>query len=69
MQGVPMTIAYPTKFVPTIMVEYPIFVRNDEIPTMLIENSSLHNKVCIELIETIRGHLKKYLLVLMLKNL
>ncbi len=33
---------------PAIMVEYPIFIRNDEIPTMLIENSSLHNKVCIE---------------------
>jgi hypothetical protein len=40
MQGVPMTIAYPTKFVPAIMVKYPIFVRNDEIPTMLIENNS-----------------------------
>jgi hypothetical protein len=56
MQGIPMMIAYPTKFVPAIMVEYPIFVKNDEIPIMLIENSSLHNKVCIELIETIEGH-------------
>lgn len=56
MQGVLVTIAYPTKFVPTIMVKYLVFVRNDEIPSILIENSYLHNKVCIELIETIKGH-------------
>ncbi len=67
-----MTITYPTKFVPMITVEYPIFVRNDEILAMLIENNSFHNKVCIEPIETIKGHhssgFKAYLLVLMLKN-
>jgi hypothetical protein len=48
--------SYPTKFVPTITVKYPIFVKNDEIPIMLIENSSLQNKICVELIETMEGH-------------
>ncbi len=34
-----MTITYPIKYVYVIMIEYPIFVKNDEILTMLIENS------------------------------
>ncbi len=51
-----MIITYPIKFVSVIIVEYPVFVRNDEIFVVLIENSSFHNKVCIEPIETIKGH-------------
>jgi hypothetical protein len=56
MQGIPVIITYPIKFVSVIIVEYPVFVRNDEIFVVLIENSSFHNKVCIEPIETIKGH-------------
>lgn len=63
MQGVPMTITYPTKYVPTTTIEHPVFVRNDEIPTMLMENSFFHNKVCIKPSETIRHHSSGFKLI------
>jgi len=38
------------------MVEYLVFVQNDEILAKLIENSSFYNRVCIKLIETLEGN-------------
>ncbi len=63
MQRVPMTIGYPIKYVPTTTIKHPVFVRNDEIPTMLIENSFFHNKVCIKPSETIRHHSSGFKLI------
>jgi uncharacterized membrane protein YesL len=56
MQGILAIITYPIIFVFVITVEYLVFVRNDEILIVLIENNSFHNKICIEPIETIEGH-------------
>jgi hypothetical protein len=37
-QGVLMTIAHPTKFMPMTLVEYLVFVTNDGILAILVEN-------------------------------
>lgn len=36
--------------------EYPIFIRNDETPTILFENDSFYNKVCKEPVEILEGN-------------
>jgi hypothetical protein len=38
------------------IARYLVFVKNDEIPAISIENGSLYNKVCIKPIETLKGN-------------
>jgi hypothetical protein len=49
-------IAYPTRSMPAITAKYPISVKDDEIPTILVKNYSFHNRICTKPIETIEGH-------------
>jgi len=41
-------VAYPMKYVLMIMVEYPISIKNDETPLILLKNEFFYNRVCRE---------------------
>lgn len=47
--------AYPIKSMPATMVKYPIYVRNDEIPIVLVKNDYFQNRICTKPIEIIEG--------------
>jgi len=48
---------HPIRFMLMILAEYPIFVRNDGIFIILIENSFFYDKICTELVEALeRNH-------------
>jgi hypothetical protein len=49
-------VAYLTKFVLVTIAKYLIFVKNDEIPAILVENGSLYNRIYIKPIETLKGN-------------
>ncbi len=46
----------PTKYVPITTIKYPVFVRNDEIPTVPAENGFLYNRIHIKPVETLEGN-------------
>jgi hypothetical protein len=48
--------ACPTRYVFVTIARYLVFVKNDEIPALSIENGFLYNKVCIEPIEILKGN-------------
>jgi hypothetical protein len=52
MHGTTTKITYQIRFMPTNENTYPLFVRNQRIPTILVENFPLHNLVYIEPIVT-----------------
>jgi hypothetical protein len=49
-------IAYPTRSMLATMAKYPVSIRNDEMPTILVKNDFFHNRICTKPIETIEGH-------------
>jgi hypothetical protein len=55
-QGVPMMDAHSTRSTFVIPVRYPIFVRNDGILAILVENNSFYNIVRIEPIQALEGN-------------
>ncbi len=56
MQGIFMMVAHSTRSVPIISIEYLISIRNEGIPTWLVENKSFYNKVHIKLVENLEGN-------------
>jgi hypothetical protein len=42
--------------VPITLVRYPIYVRNEGIPTILVGNSYLYNTICPKLVEVLEGN-------------
>ncbi len=54
--GVFVMTTYPTRFVFATTAKYPIYVRNDEICAILVDNGFFHNRICTKPIETIKGH-------------
>jgi len=49
-------VAYPMTYVLMTMAEYPIFIRNDETPIILLENGFFYNKVYKEHVEMLEGN-------------
>ncbi len=49
-------VAYPMRYVLMTMAGYPIFIRNDEIPIVLLENGFFYNRVRREPIEILEGN-------------
>jgi hypothetical protein len=41
-----MMATHPNKFVLVILIEYLISIRNDGIPTIIVDNSSFYNRIC-----------------------
>jgi hypothetical protein len=52
-QGIIVMLAYTTKSMPAIIIRYLVSIKDDEILTVLVDNGSFHNKVCIEPVETL----------------
>jgi hypothetical protein len=50
-------VAYPTRSMHAILIGYPVSIKDDEILVILVDNGSIYNRVCIELVETLeRNH-------------
>jgi hypothetical protein len=66
-------VAYPTRSMLMIVIRHLVFVNNDEILAMLVENGYLYNRICIKPIEILKGNhsngFNQSLLILVLENL
>jgi len=51
-----VTTTHLIRFMPITSIKYLIFVKNNGIPALLVENNSFYNKGCIKLVEVLKGN-------------